>query len=177
MDRIPFYNLLNMLFVGFIGLVCGTFVAPYDLWSNWRFLQGLVNNTTIEVMLFVSFAYMIGLVINRMGSWIIEDVLKTETGYEDLPWIARKIKFPWRRYEAYVLAQRQDAGLKFLTREYVLSRNMVMLFLVLVIIAFIYAKYVCGLVYILAVILFNVSMRKYVYKIVKRIDACSQKRS
>lgn len=177
MERIPFYNLLNVLFVGLVCLMCSVFIAPHKLWSGWRLVQGLANNSTIEVMLFVSIAYLGGLVVNRMGSCLIEGVLKTETGYDELPHWIRLLKFPWCKYELYVRAQRKDSALKFLTREYVLSRNMVMLFLILTVVAFVCSKYVCGCVFLVSMVLFNLSMRKYVYKIIKRIGACSAKRS
>lgn len=173
MDRIPFYNLLNMLFVGLMALMCTTLIVPYDMWAYWHILQGLVNNATIELMLFVSFAYTVGLLVNRMGAWLIEGALKTETGYDDLPCWAKVLKFPWRKYELYVRAQRQDGALKFLTREYVLSRNMMMLSMIMVVASFVAGKYVCGCGFVAGTVLFNVSMRKYVGKIVKRIDVCS----
>lgn len=177
MDKIPFYNLLNMLFVGLVGLISCSFIAPYGLWSNWRFLQALINNSTIEIMLFLSFAYLMGLVVNRMGSCFIEDLLKTENGYDELPYPIKKIRYPWRKYELYALAQRQDAALKFLTREYVLSRNMAMLCVVLTVVAVVCSKYICAAVFLSNMLLFNISMRKYVKKIVKRIDVCLSNRS
>lgn len=175
MDRIPFYNLLNMLFVGLIGIICCMFIIPNDMWIIWRLMQGLVNNATLDVVLFIAISYLVGLIVNRMGSCFIEDLLKTETGYDDLSLWGRILKIPWRKYEVYVLAQRQDMALKFLTREYVLSRNMLMLFLILAIIAFVWAKYVFGVIFIVIAILFNVSMRKYVHKIIKRIDSANIK--
>lgn len=78
MDRIPFYNLLNMLFVGLIGIICCMFIIPNDMWIIWRLMQGLVNNATLDVVLFIAISYLVGLIVNRMGSWFIEDLLKTE---------------------------------------------------------------------------------------------------
>lgn len=172
MDRIPFYNLLNVLFVGLVGLVCGVFVVPYNLLSGWHLIQELANNTTIEVVIFISIAYLCGLVVNRMGSCLIEGLLKTEAGYDRLPYLVRLFKFPWCKYELYIQARRQDPALKFLTREYVLSRNMVMLFFVLAIVALMCSKYVCMCVFFGCMVLFNISMRKHVFKIIACIAGC-----
>lgn len=175
MDRIPFYNLLNMLFVGLVGIVCCMFIVPDDVWINWRLVQGLVNNATLDVVLFLVISYFVGLIVNRMGSWFIEDLLKTKKNYNRLSWPVNKIKFPWRKYELYVKAQQQDPALKFLTREYVLSRNMIMLFLLLALIAIWCGKYIIMGVFCFLVLVFNVSMRKFVFKIVKRIDIATAK--
>lgn len=176
MDRIPFYNLLNMLFVGLVGIVCCMFIMPNDMWIIWRLMQGLVNNATLDVVLFIVISYLVGLIVNRMGSWFIEDLLKTEKNYNRLSWPVNKIKFPWCKYELYIKAQQQDPALKFLTREYVLSRNMMMLFLLLALIAVLHGKYVMTYVFCVLVFVFNVSMRKYVFKIIKRIDIVNKKR-
>lgn len=176
MDRIPFYNLLNMLFVGLVGIVCCMFIMPEDIWIIWRSIQGLVNNATLDVVMFIVISYLVGLIVNRMGSWFIEDLLKTEKNHNRLSWPVNKIKFPWRKYELYVKAQQQDAALKFLTREYVLSRNMIMLFLLLTIIAVGCGKYVMTGVFCFLVFVFNMSMRKYVFKIIKRVDIANTKR-
>ena len=175
MDKIPFYNLLNMLFVGLVGIVCCMFIMPDDMWINWRLLQGMINNATLDVVLFIAISYLVGLIVNRMGSWFIEDLLKTEKHYNRLSWPVNKIKFPWCKYELYVKAQQQDPALKFLTREYVLSRNMIMLFLFLVLIAVWHGKYVMMGVFCFLILGFDVSMRKYVFKIIKRVDAATAK--
>lgn len=176
MDRIPFYNLLNMLFVGLVGIVCCMFIMPDDVWMNWRLVQSLVNNATLDVVLFIAISYLVGLIVNRMGSWFIEDLLKTEKNYNRLSWPINKIKFPWCKYELYVKAQQQDPALKFLTREYVLSRNMIMLFLLLLLNAAWHGKYIMMGIFCFLVFVFNMSMRKYVFKIIKRIDATNIKR-
>ncbi|MCQ2581201.1 MAG: hypothetical protein MJ164_03465 [Alphaproteobacteria bacterium] len=175
MDRIPFYNLLNMLFVGLVGIVCCMFIMPDDVWMNWRLVQRLVDNATLDVVLFIAISYLVGLIVNRMGSWFIEDLLKTEKNYNRLSWPINKIKFPWRKYELYVKAQQQDHALKFLTREYVLSRNMIMLFLLLALISIWYGKCVMTGVFCFLVLVFNASMRKFVFKIIKRVDGATAK--
>ena len=175
MDRIPFYNLLNMLFVGLVGIVCCMFIMPDDVSMNWRLVQSLVNNATLDVVLFIAISYLVGLVVNRMGSCFIEDLLKTEKNYNRLTWPVNKIKFPWCKYELYVKAQQQDPALKFLTREYVLSRNMIMLFLLLALISIWCGKYVMTGVFCFLVLVFNASMRKFVFKIIKRVDVATAK--
>ena len=164
-----------MLFVGLVGIVCCMFIMPDDMWINWRLLQGMINNATLDVVLFIAISYLVGLIVNRMGSWFIEDLLKTEKNYNRLSWPVNKIKFPWCKYELYVKAQQQDPALKFLTREYVLSRNMIMLFLFLVLIAVWHGKYVMMGVFCFLILGFDVSMRKYVFKIIKRVDAATAK--
>lgn len=172
MDKIPFYNLLNMLLVGIVTIIGTIPISPYIFGVNWRMIQAVINNDAITTSLFFALAYMIGLVVNRISSILIENILKTEKDVKERCLISRILCFRWRPYESYVTAEKMDKSLKIRTREYALSRNMLAAFLVLTVIATIYNNITLTITYMGISLLFYLSLRKHVSKIVRRIDQC-----
>lgn len=172
MDKIPFYNLLNMLLVGIVTIIGTIPISPYIFGVNWRMTQAVINNDTITTSLFFALAYMIGLVVNRVSSILIENILKTEKDVKERCLISRILCFQWRPYESYVNAEKTDKSLKILTREYALSRNMLAAFLVLTVIAITCNNLILIITYMCISLLFYLSLRKHVSKIVRRIDQC-----
>ena len=160
--KIPFYNILNMFLTGLVFIGGCVIIFPEYVLSvlNTEVIKNLGAGPEIIVTV-CSFAtaYEIGLIINRIGSVIIEDFLK------------------WRKWiqfnDDYALfneKKKQYPIMGTLSREYALSRTGIALFLVLFILASIAHK--CPIANACAVVAFvyYLSCRKHSSKIVELME-------
>ncbi|MBQ7256732.1 MAG: hypothetical protein IJS60_03450 [Abditibacteriota bacterium] len=155
--EIPFYNLINILFVGvsfsFINIMMYPKIMNYMKILNY-------NKSLIIWIIFISLTYFIGVIINRFGS-LIEDFLKK----------FKLINFD-NDYKKYQIVFKKYPNMSTLSREYALSRTGVAMFLVLFVetlIKIILFKtimyFYLSLLFLVILFVFIFSMRKYSNKI------------
>ena len=85
-------------------------------------------------------------------------------------WLSRKIKIQWHDYKEYVSAEKEDVFLKTLSREYALSRNVLMASIVLMIFALAVGNSVVGITCLAILFVFYLSVRKHAKKLSERIN-------
>ena len=173
--KIPFYNLLNMLFVGVIFGICWIFIDPHNTSLALRTFQMILNNKSSEMFCLPFFAYLIGLTINRIASLLFEKIFNTKKRSDQRNWISRQIQIEWRSYKAYIDAEKKDQKLIILSREYALSRNLTVMFFILCIMSIINTKLNLAIFFASLGILFYFSAKKHVKKIVERTDEALKK--
>ncbi len=175
MNKIPFYHLINMLFIGLVSLIGLVLIDPLFFGAQWRLLQGVINSPTTETVCFIALAYFVGLVMNRMASVFLEEILMTDVPLERRTWVSRKIKIQWHDYKEYVSAEKEDVFLKTLSREYALSRNVLMASIVLMIFALAVGNSVVGITCLAISFVFYLSVRKHAKKLSERINIALHK--
>ncbi len=171
MNKIPFYHLINMLFIGLVSLIGLVLIDPLFLGAQWRLLQKVINSPTTETVCFIALAYFVGLVMNRMASVFLEEILMTDALPERRTWLSRKIKIQWHDHKEYISAEKEDAFLKILSREYALSRNVLMASIVLMIFALAVENNVVGIACLVISFVFYLSVKKHAKKISERINS------
>jgi hypothetical protein len=152
--KMPFYNLLNMMLTGVIFTVCYCLLFIDDvvkLYNQISFNNSVLNNTIIGFCAFAIF-YQIGLIINRLGSIIIEPVL----------FKIIKVK---PDHAMFTLLSEKFSIMKILSREYALSRTQSALFLLVSLIAFFFTSWEIALLPFLLSLLFLFSAIKHSLKI------------
>jgi hypothetical protein len=159
LDKISSYNIFNYLLPGTLFAVIG------DAYSSYSFIQS-------DVLIAVFSYYFIGLVISRIGSLLIEPLLK-KVGF---------LKFA--EYGNFLAASKVDKKLDELSEANNMYRTLCSLFVfLLVLLAFdalatLYPALKIGAPYVLAVgllVLFFFSYRKQTDYIVKRVNATGEK--
>ena len=154
--KIPFYQVLNILLTG---LVLGTGIIicfPSELQSLFRDSKSLWSHSEfILSMVFIAGSYELGLVVNRLGSIVLEPIL---IGVRIIPFD--------KNYRHYNDLKKQYPILEVLSREYASSRTNVVLFVVLASICFVAGQCIVGVCFLLVSVLFCLSWRKYAGKIV-----------
>ena len=155
-NKIPFYNILNMLLIGivFSTLLCFADLSKITIFSNYL---SLIKTDYLIIIVFIALMYEVGLVINRLSSVVLEPFLKFF-----------KLIY-WTDYRKYVKAQREDNFLVVLSREYALSRNSTALFFILTMIGLVCWNLTYSLEMLLLTILFLMSTRKHSKKIHDRV--------
>ena len=77
--KIPFYNVLNMFLTGFVFVGC-TILQYLENIINFVNSETFAHLTSISemvlILIIVAIAYEIGLILNRLGSVILEPLLK-----------------------------------------------------------------------------------------------------
>lgn len=161
--KVPFYNIVNMLLTGFVFLGGLIFVSPEKAIQlmNGEFYANLKTGPEIIfVICLLAIAYEIGLIINRIGSVIIEPVLK-------------KIKLiPFN--DDYVLFNNKKKDypiMSTLSREFALSRTSIALFMVLAVIAALNKFCLMFVSCIMISLVFYLSCRKHASKIVEIMES------
>ena len=154
-DKITSYNIFNYLFPGVLFVIISKRLTDYD------FVQ---DDNILGAFLY----YFIGMVISRIGSVIIEPILK-------------KVKFlKFREYNKYVIASKKDSKIELLSEvnnTYRTLNSMIISILCLKIYKSIETKFSLDnsvslvTLTILIFILFIFSYRKQTNYITKRIDA------
>lgn len=156
--KIPFYNILNMFLTGlvFIG-GCAIIFPEYALAVlNNDIVRSLGTGPEIVITVCAfAVAYEVGLIINRIGSVIIEDFLK------------------WRKLipfnDDYLLfneKKKQYPIMNTLSREYALSRTGIALFLSLLVLAAVALKWQLAIGCAVITAVYYLSCRKHSAKIV-----------
>lgn len=160
--KIPFYNLLNMFLTGLTFIGVNTFLFA-DLITDVlasKLLESI--NTGPEILLSVCFfavAYEIGLIINRIGSIILETLFKK------LKWI------PFDdNYIRFNIQKKKYPIMDTLSREYALSRTGVALFLLLTVFSLFSQIRMLSVPLALIAIVYFFSCRKHASKIVEIME-------
>lgn len=157
-DKIPFYNIVNMLLTGFIFVGCCMFIY-FDIFINALasviFPEiGIVSETIITISFF-AIIYEVGYIINRVGSIITEPILKK----------TKAIPFN-SDYKKFNDCKEHYPILNTLSREYALSRTSLTLFLIIATLALLQKQWMLALVFLLISLLFGFSCRKHATKVV-----------
>ncbi len=153
--KISTYDYLNKFILGLV--LIGVIILAYgkDVSSILEICQNIKDNTIIVSVFSISafaIVYEIGIIVNRLGS-ILEDILKES---HLIPFNKDYKLFNERKKEYPIMTE--------LSREYALSRNSIVLFLLITIIIFIrFAWY--GFIPLAIMFLFYYSCRKYAKKI------------
>ena len=156
--KIPFYHVLNMFLTGLI-FVAGLMMVYPD--SAVTLLQSdIVANidTVPEIIVTVcvfAAAYEIGLIINRIGAVIVEPVLKAINA---IPFDDDYVKYNEKKKEYSIM--------NTLSREFALSRTGMALFGMLLSLAVYEKKKLLIGLFLIVVIVYFLSFRKYAHKIV-----------
>ena len=163
------------LFIGLVSLIGLVLINPLFFGAQWRLLQEVINSPTAETVCFIALAYFVGLVMNRMASVFLEEILMTDVAPERGTWLSHKIKIQWHDYKEYVSAEKEDVFLKTLSREYALSRNVLMASIVLMIFALAVGSSVVGVTCLAISFVFYLSVRKHAKKLSERINIALHK--
>lgn len=156
--KVPFYNVLNMFLTGLIFMSGCTIIYP-DLAASFLKSDVILNLQTYpEIILTVcalSVAYEVGLIINRIGSVVVEPVLKK---LKAIPFDDNYVKYNTKKKEFPIM--------NTLSREFALSRTGIVLFGILTAAA-IYGKNIFFIrVYAATTFVYFLSYRKHAGKIV-----------
>lgn len=158
--KISTYDFFNKFILGLvlIGVAILAFVDVNN--SFFRSLQEIKENGILVTVFSVSalaIVYEVGIIINRLGSLLEELLRKCHWIY----FVSDYKKFNDKKKEYPIL--------NVLSREYALSRNSIVLFLLISIVIFIrFAWY--GFIPLAIMILFYISCRKYSKKIVDLME-------
>lgn len=159
-DKISSYNIINYMLPGTI------FAVISKNWLNYNFI---INENILLVLIII---YFIGLAISRIGSIIIEPLLK-------------KIKFiEFAQYEEFVKQDRKDHKISLLnetnnTFRTLIATIILLLFLKLyqyLSIIFCFSQYNCIILIICLLILFLFSYRKQSLYIKRRVSIVDEEK-
>ena len=160
--KIPFYNILNMFLTGlvFIG-GCVIIFPEYTLTVlNNEIIKNLGTGPEIIITVCAfAAAYEVGLIINRVGSVIIEPLLKC----------IKLIPFN-DNYVLFNEKKKQYPIMNTLSREYALSRTGIVLFLTLFVLSLVASKRPLAIAYAVISVIYYLSCRKHSAKIVALME-------
>lgn len=183
-EKVPFYNIVNMFFVGAVFSLClGILFRDYiplawikenaDLLSDW--------NVLISAILLIAM-YEIGFIINRMGSVIIEPIYTLNMFKKRK--IYKRIKYLriWPREDYGIdVSEISAANAKFqsMITELNLMRSHIMMFVIILIISILLKKYEWIIISVFLVLVFTLGGKKNNSKIsiIRREEAERQKRA
>ena len=155
---IPFYDLVNKCLFGLIFLGLFILVNPslcFGYISN-ELIGSISTGSEIIITLCVfAISYEIGLIINRIGSVVLEPLFKK----------IHLIPFD-NDYKKFNKVKKEYPIMETLSREYALSRTSIVLFLVLTAISILGENKLFGVPFILIAIIFYFSYKKFATKIV-----------
>lgn len=157
--KIPFYNILNMFLTGlvFIGGCVIIFPEITETLLNNNIIKDFVGGPEIVVTVCIfSAIYEVGLFINRIGSVILEPVLK----------LTKLIPFD-DNYTLFNQKKKEHPIMSILSREYALSRTRMALFLSLVIMSVFVFKWSLVIIWTIITGIYFFSYRKHAGKIVQ----------
>ncbi|MDD2371634.1 MAG: hypothetical protein PHQ32_06515 [Firmicutes bacterium] len=160
-DKIPFYDIVNrlltgLIFIGCLILINNKFILDFLSPENLEKIN--FGSETIMNICFLAIIYEIGMIINRLGSVVVEYLTKK----------IKLIKFD-DDYKKYCDSREKYQIHSTLSREYALSRTSFTLFFITSIFAFVEKNIMFGIIFILLAILFLLSYRKYSVKIFELI--------
>ena len=183
-EKVPFYNIVNMFFVGAVFSLCIGIIFREDITLNWiNENEELLSDWSVLISAVLIIAmYEIGFIINRMGSVIIEP-LYTLSPFEKRK-IFKKIKCLriWPREEYGIdVSTISKANNKFeaMTTELNLMRSHIMMFVIILIISIVLRKIEWIILSVFLVLLFTLGGRKHNSKInvIRQAEAESKKRA
>ena len=161
--KIPLYDLLNKFLTGLVFIGGSVVVYPARALSilNSAIVKNLGTGPEIVVTVAVfATAYELGLIINRFGSVIIEDVFK-------------RFKFiPFNNdYTLFNETKKKYPIMSTLSREYALSRTGITLFLSLLVLSLLAGRWSVSISCFVIMIIYYLSCRKHAEKIVKLMNS------
>lgn len=157
--KVPFYNIVNMLLTGLVfwGGIVLIFPQKAFQFLSGEFYENLKTGPEfIFIICLLAVTYETGLVINRVGSVIIEPILKK----------AKLIHFN-DDYALFNQAKKEHPIMSTLSREFALSRTSFTLFLLLAFIAIFNKLCILFLSCITISFVFYLSCKKHSSKIVE----------
>ena len=155
-DKIPFYNIVNMFFVGAVftffsvlllyeQIPIDKIITYSDFLSDWSVIIGVV-------LLVIMFE--LGFIINRLGSIIVAPILS-------------KLKI-WQKdpygIDVSKISQRNQKFQSMIT-ELVLMRSHVMMFIILFVMSLICSKYILSIFFATMIVVFILGGKKHNDKI------------
>lgn len=161
--KIPLYDLLNKFLTGLVFIGGSVIVCPSHAFTilNSEIVKNLGTGPEIVVTVAVfATAYELGLIINRFGSAVIEDLFKR---YKVIPFN--------NDYTLFNEAKKKYPIMSTLSREYALSRTGIALFLLLVVLSFLARRWSVGISCFVIMIIYFLSCRKHADKIVKLMNS------
>ena len=162
--KIPLYNVLNMFLTGFV-FIGGAMFQDVEKLINFIGTETFTKLTTMSevllVLIVVSIVYEVGLILNRIGSVILEPILK-------------KIKIiPYDdRYAFFREKSKKFPIMNTLSREYALSRTGIAEFLILAIMSGVKCEWGLTVIFLCVSLIYLLSCRKHAAKIVALINKC-----
>ena len=165
--KIPFYNLVNMFFAGLVFM--GGCAVIYPNYVVSILTSGVISSIGAEPEIVITVcafavAYEVGLIINRIGSVLVEPALKK---IKAIPFNDDYVKFNEKKKEYPIL--------NTLSREFAVSRTGIALFVILMILALCDMNKAFSGIFAVTVLIYFLSCRKHAKKIVElmsvKIDA------
>ena len=165
--KIPFYNITNIFLPGlvFTGSCILLFIDKIKVIVN---SISELSNTGLEILIIISsigIAYEVGYIIFRLGAILIEPILKK--------------MFDLAPYERFVAAKKAGAeqSLDMLSREYGYTRTRITLFILLSATTGLNSHWMLMVVCILCVVLFTLTVRGHIQKILTTVETYAIKNS
>lgn len=164
-SKIPFYHLINMFFVGLMFIILNALIGSFNIIEILKNKIIIYNNisdykTIFTVCVFAT-SYGIGVIINRIGSVIIEPIL-----------IKCKLILFDKDYVKYNVKKKEFNILKVLSREYALHRTNIALFVLLFIISLFYkTNLLVKIMFFIMIILSFLSCKKFSKKITEIMNS------
>ena len=156
--KFSIYQYLNFILTGLIFSGCTIIVFSKSI-DNVTIIKSISDLSlgieTIIMFIMIGIIYEFGLIINRIGSILIEPVYKK----------LHFVKFN-DDYKKFNEAKKDYPILDVLSREYALSRTQISLYLILAILSIIKHQWILLIIFLLLVLLFSISMFKHSKKIV-----------
>ena len=161
--KVPFYNIVNMFLTGLVFLGAVVFLIPetaIEVLDSPFIAKASAGSDLVGVVCVFAIAYEAGLIVNRIGSVLIE-------------WCLRKLKWiPFDDdYAKFNRKQEKHRIMQTLSREYALSRTGIALFLILAILALFSRKPLFAIFAFFIAMIYLVSCRKHAKKIVAIMEA------
>ena len=160
-DKIPFYNIANMFFVGAVFSLCLVILLRSYIPIEWiKENAELLSDWSILISSILLIAmYELGFIINRMGSVIIEPIYR-----------GRKLKrfkiWPKDDYGIDVSEIEQvNPRFQSMVTELILMRSHIMMCLLLLIIAIVRCEWIWSVSLVALIVLFTFGGRKHNEKI------------
>ena len=157
--KLSLYQYLNFILTGLIFTSCVILIFDVDLHQELiidSLSEFSFSIETVILFVFIGIVYEFGLIINRIGSIFIEPI------YKKLHFIKFNIN-----YKLYNERKDEYPILNDLSREYVLSRTQISLFLIVAVLSAVNQRWLFLCVTLLLVVLFSISMYKHSKKIVE----------
>ena len=160
--KVPFYNIVNIFLPGLV--LVGSIVLLFlnEVKELTKLITGL-GSAGLEVLVTVSLfaiAYEFGYIVFRLGSAIIEPLLK--------------IMFGWANYNDFIAAGKTSAKaydkLEMISREYGYARTQITLFITLALLAGIRTQWWIMGICIACLVLFIVTARGHMKRIQKAVN-------
>lgn len=157
--KIPLYNVLNMLLIGFVftgGVIFLFFDAVIDFMNQYATVFKETGFEAVIIFCAVAIAYEVGLILNRIGSVLIEPIL-----------IKTKLITFSKDYKKFNIVKKANPIVEILSREYAVARSSIVLFLLLFIMSLIKLKYLVASIFLVIMVIFLLSAIKHSKKIVQ----------